>query len=193
MENFQYSPLEILLLALVRRGVSTSYDLWTKAALPLGATSRALKRLQAARLLVSITGTRKSKRFTLTAKGEHELRRCWDYLASQAGPVSMEAALRVAFLGWLFGQPAKASSYVSWAIDELRLRASARKRDAEEIGAHLTDLWQPGNLPASADASIMAAAYRWATSCAEAKVTEAEAEALQAATMNFLGSTGTMP
>jgi hypothetical protein len=106
------------------------------------------------------------------------LKRCWEYLAGESGPVSLESAVRVIFLSWLFDQPARAPAYARWAVGELRLRAAERKKEADDIGAHLQHLQMGSGTPST---PVLALAYRGIMRRAEAGMTEAEADKLEAA------------
>jgi len=183
MEQFECSTLEFMILVMVERGLATTYDLLTQAGLSVGATSRALRRLKSAGLLNSTSGKRrKSQRFRLTPRGASALGRCWESVTTEAGPVSLEAALRVIYLGWFFNQPARASKYAAWAVEQLRLRAIQRQREGDDIRAHSARFWQSGKLPGSEwSVSALASVHRWMKSRADARIAQAEADALQAA------------
>ena len=74
-ENMQLSDHDVLLLLLIGYGLATPYDLLSKAGLGVGQTSPSMKRLKVNGMLVDSPGSRKSRRYTVTAEGCKTLRR----------------------------------------------------------------------------------------------------------------------
>jgi hypothetical protein len=180
MEAFQCSTLELVLLATVQKGVSSTYELLTQAGMSVGATSRVLQRLKSAGLMVSIGGKRRGRRFKLTPKGAFALSQGWERVTQKTGPVSFEVALRVLCLGLLFQDQARAAEYTEWAVRELRRRATQRERDSEDSKARFADLLQSTagqEIPVSA----LFAIHRWIKSKADANAMQTEADTLEAA------------
>ncbi len=68
------NPLQVLLLALIKYGHSTPYDLKSLAGMSVGLTLGPLKRLQEAGLLSCESGPRNKLQYTLTQRGDDELR-----------------------------------------------------------------------------------------------------------------------
>lgn len=71
----ELNPLQIFLLAMVKAGLKSPYDLLMKAGLGAGLTSPALKRLEAAGLLHGTPGPRNRTRYAITRDGVEVLRR----------------------------------------------------------------------------------------------------------------------
>jgi DNA-binding PadR family transcriptional regulator len=176
------STLELLLLAMVKRGLHTSYDLLSKVGISVGGTSRGFKRLESAGLLTSSSGPRTSQRFALTKKGEAELKRCWQSISKPTPPASLESALRVLFLGWLFGEPSIAANYARWAVDELRYRAKEDAQEADAIRDRYAHLWQPKEV-GGVEHSVteLGSVYRLIKLRTDATRARAEADSLESA------------
>jgi DNA-binding PadR family transcriptional regulator len=182
LQPSQRSSLELLLLALVKLGVNTTYELMTKAGLSVGITSRSLRRLEAAKLLISSAGTRSSQRFEITKSGERELKKFSPSGPHQDSPVTFEFVLRVLYLGWLSGNLSAAATYGGWAIDELHRRAQQQIVEAAGIKQRYPQLWRsdgPGNDQLST--SALASVHKQLKIIADAEVTEAQARALEIA------------
>jgi DNA-binding PadR family transcriptional regulator len=176
------STLELMLLAMVQRGIPTSYELLTKAGLSVGATSRTLKRLESDGLVKSTSGPRTSQRFALTPKGERYLKQHWEFIEKKAPPISFESALRILYLCWLFGQPNIASIQAKRAVEELRFRAKQQDAHADGIRDRFEFLWQPGNESESeSSVSVLGSVYRWLKTTTDATVLRAQADALEKA------------
>jgi len=176
------STLELMLLAMVQRGLPTSYELLTKAGLSVGASSRALKRLESDGLLKSTSGPRTSQRFALTQKGETYLKRTWASVAKKASPVTYESALRFLYLAWLFNEPSVAISYAKKAVEELRYRAKRHEIEADDIRNRFAHLWDPASLSESElSVAVLGAVYRWLKTSTDADVTRAQADSLEKA------------
>ena len=98
------ADLDLFLLALIRAGIDTPYQLHTDAALSLGATLPALKRLeQAGYLRRGQPGTRGRTEFEITKSGERHLKSRWGPLMEAAVPTDVDAVLRIVSLGILSG------------------------------------------------------------------------------------------
>jgi DNA-binding PadR family transcriptional regulator len=183
------TPPDVLLLALVKYGLATSYDLLSQAGIPVSVTSPALQRLKESDLLTSTTGARNSERYNITKKGEDELRalltsdQTRDFLwLSKSG--IFESAHRSLFLTWLFSE-AGLEKDVSWAIDELRFRSSKSERTAKEIQENI------GRLPSGQNGDpvdlgrFVAMTYQWMKTVSDAALLKAQADALEKAAAAF--------
>lgn len=179
---FQRSSLELLLLAMVKLGVNTTYDLMTKAGLSVGITSRSLRRLEAAKLLTSSAGTRASQRFAITKLGERELKQFWTWVPRHDSPVTFEFALRVLYLGWLSGDLTAVREYGRWAVAELRRRAQQQAGEVEAITQRYPQLWRSdatGNDQLSVSALV--SVHKQLKAIGDAEVAKAQAYALELA------------
>lgn len=179
----QRSSLELLLLAMVKIGVNTTYDLMTKAGLSVGITSRSLRRLEEAQLLSSTAGSRGSQRFAITKVGERELRLFWTSIVYQESPASFEFALRVLYLGWLSGDVPAASKYARHAAAELRRRAQQQATDAEMVRERYPQLWRSENPEeAQLSAAGLVSVHKFLKNACDAAVSRAQADSLENAT-----------
>ncbi len=107
-----HSSLELLLLAQVRDGITSPYQLKLHSHLSLGSTVPALNRLKAEGLLgVYNRGARGLREFTITSKGKRVLATEWEKLLSQAMS-DTESILRVAFLAWINGASKRAADFL---------------------------------------------------------------------------------
>jgi DNA-binding PadR family transcriptional regulator len=182
-KNLELSSLELLLLAMVKLGVSTTYDLMTKAGLSVGITSRSLRRLEEAELLSSTAGSRGSQRFTITKIGERELRRFWNSIVHQESPASFEFALRVLYLGWLSGDVPAATKYATHAAAELRRRAQQQATEAEMVRERYPQVWM-GEHPGMPELSAagLVSVHKFLKNSCDAAVSRAQADSLEKAT-----------
>jgi DNA-binding PadR family transcriptional regulator len=97
------SSLELFVLAMVQQGLATPYELKTKAGLSLGSTVPVLARLEKDTLVkASEEGARRSRKFSITAKGAKALTHGWvEQLATEH--TDLDSILRIACLAWLHG------------------------------------------------------------------------------------------
>jgi DNA-binding PadR family transcriptional regulator len=158
------STLEVLILALLKQGLTTTYDLQTRAGLSLGATVPALKRLGMAKLVTKTASGRKFN-FALTRDGEKALN---SWTATGRVPSEFDELLRTAYLTWLVGRSRSNAAAV------LRKATRARMRWAEELhdetrGMDLSKVRMPD-----------AESYQWMRTVSEAARASAEAGALEA-------------
>jgi DNA-binding PadR family transcriptional regulator len=97
--NVSHSVLDIYLLSLIDRGLSTRYDLQRRGGVSLGSSTPALKRLQLAGLVTereADDGTMRIRQvLNLTPAGRRVSRKAWrDYFRQDAN-LDVEAILRV--------------------------------------------------------------------------------------------------
>jgi DNA-binding MarR family transcriptional regulator len=159
------SSLEVLILALLKQGLTTTYDLLARAGLSLGATVPALKRLVAVQLVTKKTSGRKFE-FSLTREGEK-------LLASWTAPQrtsDMDEVLRSVFLEWMLGGGRADAAAL------LRQATRARVRWAEELRDQLVGVKLP------LDTRPDPEAYRWPRTVLEAERAEADVKALESLT-----------
>jgi DNA-binding PadR family transcriptional regulator len=133
----ELNPLELFLLTFVAFGLTTPYDLQSKAGLGPGLTSPSLKRLSEAGLLASTSGPRKRLQYRLTKLGYTTLRRTLedskvDYW--QVGQTDAYWSLpRAMVLAWLFADITEARRGVTRAISNLVLLSFKREHDAKVL------------------------------------------------------------
>jgi DNA-binding PadR family transcriptional regulator len=181
-QEFQRSSLELVLLAMVKLGVNTTYELMTKAGLSVGITSRSLRSLEAAELLTSTAGTRSSQRFAITKAGERELQLFWAWVARQDSPTTFEFAVRVLYLGWLSGDLTAASKYGARAIANLRRRAQKQAAEVADIRQRYPQLWRSeGTKEDQLSAAGLVSLHKLLKNAGDAEVAHAQANALEKA------------
>lgn len=156
----QRSSLEVFILALVNKGLTTSYALQREAGLSLGATVPALKRLLDAGLVTKKEVGRR-REFALTPDGQKSM---WTWDASARLPTDLDDIVRTAFLASLVVRdkdlPAKM----------LRQAAKTRRRLAEQE-CEVAERLQP-RVGIKFDLS----AYQWARAmCGAARLTAEQA------------------
>ena len=129
------SNLELLVLALVRHGLETPYDLKAKADVSLGSSIPVLNRMEAEGLLkVTKPQARRSRRFTITPKGAQVLKHEWTEVLDD--PTNdPEAILRIAYLVWLNGSSQNAAAYLYQAADRLKSMAAVTKAQCDRFGS----------------------------------------------------------
>jgi DNA-binding PadR family transcriptional regulator len=125
------TTLELYVMALVRAGIRTPYELKVRADLSLGSTIPALGRLEKEGLIkASELGARRSRRYSVTSKGEKILRTAWrEQLDAQ--PTDLDSILRITYLIWIHKSPNEAAGYLRQS--GLRLASLAKVADAEAI------------------------------------------------------------
>ena len=159
------TSLELFILALVQRNVGTPYELRNKTGVSLGSATPVLVRLEKEGLIKgSEPGSRRSRKFSLTAKGAKALEQEWaEHLETR--PTDVDSILRIAFLGWLHGAEDKTAKFMATAADGLRGWAGSLQAEAERLAATL-------GVEPDGDA------YKWLRACYEARKAEADAVAL---------------
>lgn len=156
------SSLEVFILALIREGFLTTYDLQRGAGLSLGATVPALNRLSDAKLVSrKVVGRRHE--FALTRGGEQVLRD-WKPPVGRS-TTDYDDLLRTAYLSaYLLRKPIVGAEI-------LRQAARARSRAAEDRADDLRGT--------TVDARQFEAAYQWMRLVSEKHRLIAEGEALE--------------
>jgi DNA-binding PadR family transcriptional regulator len=128
------SDLELFVLGLVGRGISTPYTL-KSAGLSVGGSIPVLRRLQAQGFLrAGKEGPRRRLEYAITAKGRDYLDREWPVLWTAAPSGDFESILRTAALAQLMGEPKRAIiSFVSKA-STMRHSHSSQMASAANFG-----------------------------------------------------------
>jgi DNA-binding PadR family transcriptional regulator len=125
--------LEIFVLAAVRAGLDSAYDLNKSADLSVGATLPLLSRLEKAGLLRSKAAARRSKQYSVTAEGRSVLQRSWQKLLEPV-PREFEAILRIAYVcAFMDGTLKIMRHFLRAAALERKLLGAERKRESESI------------------------------------------------------------
>jgi DNA-binding PadR family transcriptional regulator len=156
------STLEVLILSLLRQGLTTTYDLQAQAGLSLGATVPALRRLALAKLVARKELGRRIE-FSITREGEKTL---GSWTVPHQAPTDMDDLLRSAYLAWVTAAGKKEAARL------LRQGIRARRRWAEELQDELAGVEQP--LATKPDAG----SYRWLRRVAVAERAAADVKAL---------------
>jgi DNA-binding PadR family transcriptional regulator len=186
MENDEFeglTPLGIFLLVLVEFGLSTSYDLLSKAGLGPGLTSPALKRMKEAGLLTSTPGPRNRVRYAITEKGANLRKDSFEPGAAnywQLGQTDIfESLPRGIILAWLHSGVDEAHKGVARAIGNAAVVAQRRLRDAEELRASLVRLQADilKDNSATAKSVLIATAYQWMKAECDAALFRMQVEA----------------
>jgi DNA-binding PadR family transcriptional regulator len=128
------STLELLLLALLQDGISTPYELKSRADISLGSSIPALTRLEADGLIqASDPQSRRSRRFTLNTKGRSALKKDWS-VHLQSSTTDVESILRITYLACLNKSSGKAAVFLEAAADRLRGLATTAHAEATRFG-----------------------------------------------------------
>lgn len=159
------SDLELFVLALVKQGLTTKYELRERAGMSLGSTSPVLDRLREEGLITaSEEGARGSVRFSVTAKGANVLKQQVASLLSSR-PRDIDSILRITYLAWLNGDTEDLANFMNKSADALHGLAESRRAEAGRLNHAL------GETP-DGDA------FRWLRTHCEAARVQAEADAL---------------
>lgn len=137
MTKTRAADLDLFLLALVRSGLATPYDLMTKAGLSVGSTAPVLRRLEDDGLLKAAkTGSRNSRRFSITTAGEEALDSQWDSLLAKQ-PTDFDAITRTLFIAWSLGRRDTVAKFIEKSITTLTGMAATRTAEANQLQAAL--------------------------------------------------------
>jgi DNA-binding PadR family transcriptional regulator len=162
------SDIDLFVLALVQRGLATSYDFKARAGLSVGSSAPVLARLEEAGLIKCTgTGPRKSQRFSITKAGEKSLDTNWQALLDTR-PTDFEAILRITYLAWALGRRDAVAKFVEKASSALRDVAATRRAEASQLQGALGD-------------KVSGEAFRWLRTLCEAARLDAQSEALKQA------------
>jgi len=139
------TSLELFVLAMVRQGLATPYELKTRAGLSLGSTVPALSRLEESGLVkASEEGARRSRRFSITVKGTKALAQGWeDQLATEH--TDLDSILRVACLAWLHGDTKACQEFMKRSANGLHGWAGSLRAEADRIAAKLGEKGPDGD------------------------------------------------
>jgi DNA-binding PadR family transcriptional regulator len=131
------TSLELFVLAMVRQGLATPYELKTKAGLSLGSTVPVLARLEKdAFVKASEKGARRSRKFSITAKGTKTLTNGWaEQLATDH--TDLDSILRVASLAWLHGDIMACQDFMKRSAKGLHGWAGSLRAEADRIAAKI--------------------------------------------------------
>ncbi len=176
------SPLQVLLLVLVKFGHSTPYDLKTWAGMSVGLTLSPLKRLQEAGLLSCEAGTRNKLQYTLTQKGDEELRAALEDGKKQDRWLEefgiYESLPRAILLAWLSSDQESAPAWLDRAVEDLLHQASRKDGDAEDLRRKMERFKQlfPENVDIREQGQLVATTYKWMKTVMDAALLKAQAE-----------------
>jgi DNA-binding PadR family transcriptional regulator len=133
------TSLELFVLAMVRQGLATPYELKTKAGLSLGSTVPVLARLEKDALVkASEKGARRSRQFSITAKGTKALIQGWpEQLGTEH--TDLDSILRVASLAWLHGDIKACQEFMKRTAKGLHGWAGSLSAEAERIAAKIEE------------------------------------------------------
>jgi DNA-binding PadR family transcriptional regulator len=179
------NPLQTFLLVLVKFGLTTPYDLLSKAKLGAGLTSPVLKRLERAGLLSSTPGPRNRLRYVITGRGEEVLSR--NLMLGQThfwrhGKTDIfESLPRGIVLAWLHAGPEEALRGVERAASKLLLLSQSKEREAGELRGFMHSLQADisSNNPAADEGMLIATAYQWIKAESDAALFRLQAEAIR--------------
>ena len=131
------TSLEIYLLTLIREGLGTPYELKSRADLSLGSTVPALGRLEKEGLIKkSKLQARRSRRFTLTSKGQKCVRTEWrKQLKAESG--DLDSILRITHLIWIHGTKKQAADYLRRAGVRFSALAKAKEIKPNRFGNNM--------------------------------------------------------
>jgi len=124
--------LELFVLALIARGISTPYQLSREASLSPGATLPVLARLmEAGSIRRGAVGPRGRVEHTLTATGQRRLKGEWQDLLKASPASDIESVLRVAALSTMCAAPKKVVA--AFLKDAAKARSADSKKRKQEL------------------------------------------------------------
>lgn len=183
-QNEELNPLQTFLLALVDFGLSTPYDLLSKAGLGPGLTSPVLKRLQEDGLLTSKPGPRKRLRYATTEKGRHHLK--WALRSGtrsywQFGPAdTYESLPRGIILAWLHAGAEEARKGAVRAGERLVIQGQKKQREANDLRDAVVRLRKDilKKDPSADEGMLVGTAYQWLKAMCDAEMFLGQARAV---------------
>ena len=167
---YMRSNLELFILALVEKGLTTPYQLMTKAGISLGSSLPALRRLREAELISqSKTMARGAKKFTILPAGRKAL---VEGLKNQLSshPTDLESMLRIACLASMNGSERDYRRVLNESAASLRSQSKRAMAEATELASRMSDRNRGEN-------------FRWLRVHLEAHRLQAEAQALESLSM----------
>jgi DNA-binding PadR family transcriptional regulator len=174
------NPTQILILALVKCGLRTPYDLKSLAGMSVGQSGPVLKRFEKARLLTAEPGARNSLRYTITEKGHAELRAALASGKTERWWVGkqgfFESIPRTVLLAWLGSDLDDFPKWLGYAQEELQLAARRNSQEAEALYVRMERL--RSNPSPLEKAILVGTTYRWMKTTSDALLLEAQAELL---------------
>lgn len=123
--------LEVFLLAMLDRGLTTVYDFREQAGVSIGATTPALHRLEQEGLVAQTENGRRNE-FSLTAAGRRRLKN-WQQDFERHPATDFDDILRTAYLSWLLGGPKLSTKFLVAAAKARRRTAETRLEDAQRL------------------------------------------------------------
>jgi len=184
IENEWYNPLETFLLVLVEFGLSTPYELLSKAGLGPGLTSPVLKRLKEAGLLTSKPGPRNRQRYAITKKGRKAIDRSLESGRVgfwRLGLLDLYGSLpRGIVLSWLLGGIDEARNGVIRAGEDLMVLAQKTRRDADELRTSMLRLQADivKHEPGADEGMLVATTYQWIKAVCDAETFMGQSKAI---------------
>lgn len=127
------SNLDIFVLSLVLRGLTSKYELQRHGGVSLGSSTPVIVKLSSIGLLSQqdqqSAGSRLRNRIKITAKGKKALEGAWPQLLHETPAMSIEDALRVADIAKQHGAPARTIAKYLSSVAEQRLATLTKRTD----------------------------------------------------------------
>lgn len=138
--------LELFVLSLIQRGITTPYRLQVSVGLSAGATIPVLNRLKENGFLkCGNPGPRQRMEYEITASGVRHLESEWKPLLSAPAPSDVDAILRIVVLALLSGANRRtAVSYLRGAAAEKAADSKRRKQYAASTQSSVSSAGSPG-------------------------------------------------
>ena len=172
------SPNHILILALVECGLKTTYDLKLQAGVSVGQSGPVLQHLEKAGLLTAEPGTRRSQRYSITAKGKSELRAAIASGKNENWWVGtfgfFESIPRAVLLAWLASELEDFPKWLGYAEEELQAAAQRTEQEAEDLRNQMERLRR--NPSPRGKPLLVGTTYRWLKATTQAALLKAQTE-----------------
>jgi len=124
--------IDLLILALVQRGLQTPYDLRVRAGLSVGTTAPVLARLeQSGWIEADEAGVRRSRRFSITKTGAKNLESQWKNLPLKRSTAPDEI-LRIVYLANVLGNASTAARFAERASEDLAALGEMKRIEAQQ-------------------------------------------------------------
>jgi DNA-binding PadR family transcriptional regulator len=131
MNSRPLTILELFILALVKSGIQTGYELQTKANVSLGSSLPALQKLRTAKLLIATKGaSRGAVIYSITSAGQSELESQWKSLLEEQ-PKDLDSILRIATVARLMESPQDAIEFLKTSVERLKRQARVLRKKSK--------------------------------------------------------------
>jgi DNA-binding PadR family transcriptional regulator len=175
------NALDVLLLVLIKHGVTTTYELRSYAGIGGSMTVKQLQLLEEKGLLTSTSGNeRLAKRYAITDLGETKLLEAMDREMQRPGRLGADSLMRSLFLEWLYPQQIDNKKVIQATSSALKLYHDEKVLEADRLRTFMDRLKErsPNGDYGSDVGQLVAYTFKWLRAKSEAAMLKAQLEAV---------------